>query len=167
MEDIKINKTEKIEVVKEVEIKEPVKKKGKLMKIFLWLAIVVIVAASLLFLPAAISSIKEKFSGGEVFMSGENSPYSAIFLDNGQVYFGEIISSNKEEMTLTNVFYLQVNDNAAQAELNQAQFNLIKLGTELHGPADILRINRAHIVFYEELRTDSKIVESIGSFKPQ
>jgi hypothetical protein len=38
---------------------------------------------------------------------------------------------------------------------------LVKLGNELHGPTDELYINPNQVVFYEFLRDDSKVVESI------
>ena len=76
--------------------------------------------------------------------------------------------NNKTEIVLNNVFYIQVNDrttgNSSDA-LGQASFNLVKLGNELHGPTDELFINRSQVVFYEKLRDDSKVVESIKNYK--
>ena len=89
--------------------------------------------------------------------------YYAVFLDNNQVYFGNMVSKSKEELILTNVYYLQVSAGASEAvpQLSDPRFTLIKLGQELHGPTDELMINREHVVFYEKLREDSKVVESI------
>lgn len=101
--------------------------------------------------------------------------YSAVFLVNGQVYFGKITKNNSQEMILSNVFYLQssgdstvTNANAANSAnnaLNQTHFNLVKLGNELHGPTDELFINKSQITFYEKLRANSKVVESIKNYK--
>lgn len=95
--------------------------------------------------------------------------YSAVFLSNGQVYFGKMIENNRSEIVLNNVYYIQLNDKGGQeasTTLNQPSFNLVKLGNELHGPTDELFINRDQVVFYENLRDDSKVVESIKNYKP-
>ena len=97
----------------------------------------------------------------------EVSPYSAVFLANGQVYFGKMVSKNDSEFVLSDVFYLQISGDAAttQAQLSQPKFSLIKLGNELHGPTNELYINTSQILFYEKLRNDSKVVESIKNYK--
>lgn len=93
--------------------------------------------------------------------------YSAVFLANGQVYFGKILENSKNEIVLSDVFYLQVNNNSGQLGSNSIQsgFNLIKMGNEIHGPTDKIFINKSQIVFYEYLREDSKVVESIKNYK--
>ena len=102
------------------------------------------------------------------FSSGQNDSWSAVFLSNGQVYFGKIDSNNSKEMVLKDVYYLQAEENTLPGQandLNQSRFKLVKLGSELHGPKDILLINKNSVIFYEYLRDDSKVVESIKNFK--
>jgi hypothetical protein len=137
--------------------------KSKFKKFLKTLIIVVIIAVIILL----VSFGKDIW--GKIFKPEQTQVYSAVFLTNGQVYFGKIEKNNEREIALNNVFYVQVNQNAAQngqvANLNQASFNLVKLGNELHGPTDELFINRAQVVFYENLRDDSKVVESIKNYK--
>lgn len=90
------------------------------------------------------------------------SEYYAVFLTNGQVYFGQLKEKNNREFVLTNVYYLQLSDTAtAQQELSESRFSLVKLGDELHGPTDEMFINMDNLLFYEKLKKDSKVVESI------
>ncbi|OGJ01293.1 hypothetical protein A3G98_01560 [Candidatus Nomurabacteria bacterium RIFCSPLOWO2_12_FULL_37_8] len=93
--------------------------------------------------------------------------YSAVFLSNGQVYFGKIEENNSKEIILNNVFYLQNSDNSGTAgqSIQGSKFTLIKLGNELHGPTDELFINKQNVLFYEYLRTDSQVVQSIKNYK--
>ncbi len=102
-----------------------------------------------------------------VLNPNKSKGYEAVFLSNGQVYFGKIVKNNNLEIVLTNVFYIKIGDTSAEAQtdLNQPKFSLIKLGNELHGPTDELFINRSQVVFYENLRDDSKVVESIRNYK--
>ncbi len=91
-----------------------------------------------------------------------DSGYIAVFLLNGQVYFGTLDKQTDEEIVLGDVYYLKNSDGteATATNLNR-QFSMIKLGNEIHGPTDDLFITRSSILFYERLRSDSKVVETI------
>ena len=97
------------------------------------------------------------------------SEYQAVFLTNGQVYFGTVTNTDRQTLVLDNVYYLQVLNNSSlqgaseTATGNQAdaQMSLVKLGNELHGPEAEMYINRKQILFIENLKPDSQIVESI------
>ena len=103
--------------------------------------------------------------------SGNNvSDYSAIFLTNGQVYFGKVYTGG-EGLDLKDIYYLQVNQQiqptttgaTPAAEANNVV--LVKLGQELHGPNDEMHINRSQILFTESLKSDSKVVKAIAADK--
>lgn len=89
--------------------------------------------------------------------------YSAVFLTNGQVYFGKIFSNDKDLIVLKQVYYLQSQSGNPQGGDSSigSQFTLIKMGQEIHGPEDELFINKNQVMFYENLRDDSRIVQSI------
>ncbi|MBU2566549.1 hypothetical protein KKG46_03240 [Patescibacteria group bacterium] len=95
------------------------------------------------------------------------SGYQAVFLTNGQVYFGNITKNTSDEIILENIFYLKMDDSAATTSLNkdQSDLQLIKLGKELHGPKDMMYINPDHVVFIEDLTDSSKVVNAIQSYK--
>ncbi len=84
--------------------------------------------------------------------------YSAVFLLNGQVYFGKMVSNNEKEIVLKEVYYLQAST-ASNAE--EKKYDLIKLGTEVHGPTSEIFITRSNVLFYEILRSDSEVLKSI------
>jgi len=93
--------------------------------------------------------------------------YQAVFLSNGQVYFGKVTDKNDNYVKMTNIFYLQLKQplqNQNLDALNQADLALIKLGNELHGPTDQMEINRDHILFLEDLKNDSKVVQAIEKY---
>lgn len=104
--------------------------------------------------------------------------WNAVFLTNGQVYFGHIARDAQDTLVLRDVFYLQVapplqqrdpNEPATPPQASQAggraspDITLVKLGNELHGPTDAMSINREHVLFTEELRNDSTIVQAIAA----
>lgn len=121
----------------------------KLLKLILILAIATLV----------IFALKKSSPSLAGIFGSQGDAYSAVFLANGQVYFGKMTKNSDKEIVLNNVYYLQVGE--AATTLNQNSFKLVKLGDELHGPTDELFINKANVIFYEYLRDDSKVVESI------
>lgn len=90
--------------------------------------------------------------------------YQAVFLDNGQVYFGKIAKQDRAYLQLANVYYFQLLEplqGADASSLAPSDLSLIKLGNEVHGPTDRLMINQDRVLFVENLKDDSKVVEAI------
>lgn len=90
----------------------------------------------------------------------------AVFLSNGQVYFGHLKYLDRQWAELTHIYYLQVNQPLQQGQQPedqpaQPQLTLIKLGEELHGPEDQMTINRDHILFVENLKENGRVVQTI------
>ena len=97
----------------------------------------------------------------------ETSQYQAIFLNNGQVYFGKIKNLNDHYFNLTNIFYL--NTQSAQPAVSgksssNSKFSLVKLGCELHGPNDQMLINSGQVTFWENLRSNGQVVQAINKW---
>ena len=92
--------------------------------------------------------------------------YQAVFLANGQVYFGTVQSKTRNDIELTSIYYLQSQKTSTDTtDQTQSDLKLIKLGNELHGPTDEMLINRQQVLFVENLRDDSKVVKAIKEFK--
>lgn len=87
--------------------------------------------------------------------------YSAVFLDNNQVYFGKISGSIWSYLNLTDVYYFGSDKDGS----NPDNIALIKLGSEMHAPTDRMKINRKHILYIEELSDYSRVVEAINEHK--
>lgn len=104
----------------------------------------------------------------------DSSKYQAVFFTNGQVYFGKLQASG-DYMKLTDVYYLQAqnteedksedSENPQKASSNQNNVQLIKLGDEIHGPADEMIIVKDQVLFYENLKSDGKVAQSIAKYK--
>ncbi|MDQ5988388.1 MAG: hypothetical protein CSYNP_04148 [Syntrophus sp. SKADARSKE-3] len=83
--------------------------------------------------------------------------YQAIFLDNGQVFFGKLEGGSADNPLLTDVYYIQRQEDPATKQVRNV---LIKRGSELHGP-DVMYINARHIVVIESITPDSKVAQLI------
>ena len=103
----------------------------------------------------------------------DGSKYQAVFFTNGQVYFGKLQQFNDEYMKLKDVYYLQTQSteqetdskNPQETANDQGNTTLIKLGDEVHGPEDEMIISKQQVLFYENLKTDGKVSQSIEKFK--
>lgn len=84
----------------------------------------------------------------------EPDAYQAVFLGNDQIYFGHLKNMGSGYVLLTDVYYVKIDENSVG--------QLVKLGQiEPHGPKDEMVINKDHILFWENLRLDSPVVQTI------
>lgn len=92
----------------------------------------------------------------------------AVFLTNGQVYFGKVKDINSQYVNLQEIYYLNSQSSDSKDSSAQAtSFSLVKLGCELHGPADQMVINREQVSFWENLKTDGKVAKAIDQWKSE
>jgi len=111
------------------------------------------------------------------FRSGvvDTGKYQAVFLSNGQVYFGKLKGLNTAYPTLSDIYYLIIRRPLQSQELEATeaavpqtpQYTLIKLGRELHGPVDKMVINRNHVLFVEDLKEDGRVTQAIRQSQQQ
>jgi len=108
--------------------------------------------------------------------SVNKNEYQAVFLTNGQVYFGKLADVRGDYLALNNIYYLQVDSSiqsgttaattTAAATSSDSNVQLIKLGNELHGPEDSMQISSKQVLFWENLKSDSKVSQAIANYKP-
>lgn len=103
----------------------------------------------------------------------ETGKYQAVFFTNGQVYFGKLSPLSGGYMKLEDIYYLQTkastaSDNPQQtAEDTSTDVELIKLGNEIHGPEDEMIISRDQVLFFENLKDDSRVSSTIKNYQSQ
>ena len=101
----------------------------------------------------------------------EQEKAQAVFLTNGQVYFGKIVAITDGYIDLRSIYYLntqqQPETQKDQDANSQTNFSLVKLGCELHGPMDQMIINREQVSFWENLKSDGKVAKAIDQWVAQ
>ncbi len=133
---------------------------------------VVLVLLLLVAAGAGYKLIDKKAGSGLVGVNPDD--YQALFLTNGQVYFGKLKSADSKTIELKDIYYLQVQqavqpkpepkNSDAEAE-QQGETSLVKLGSELHGPQDQMYIDRGQVLFWENLKEDGKVVAAIREYQ--
>lgn len=132
------------------------------------LPIIIILSVIVLALAAWVASSQLQTSATAI----QADKYQAVFFTNGQVYFGKLHTFQGGYLRLTDIFYLQTQNasstdskNPQQTTTDQSNVQLIKLGDEIHGPQDEMIISKDQVLFYENLKTDGKVAQSIAKYK--
>jgi len=87
-----------------------------------------------------------------------STPYQAVLLSNGAVYYGKLTGYGTHHPVLTDVFYIISKTNPDNKQVTNV---LVKRGKELHGP-DRMYLNANQIVFVEAVGPDSKVSQLIN-----
>lgn len=142
------------------------KQSSKKSKPYLWIGIIL---AVILVAVGSWFFLRGLFTNSGI----DNNKFQAVFLTSGQVYFGRMQVLNDNYIKLTDVFYIQADAGATDGENPQDTTNdsssmqLIKLGNEIHGPEDMMIINREQVLFYENLKDDGKVAQTIRQYQEQ
>jgi len=111
------------------------------------------------------------FGGRDQSKFLNSKKYQAVFLTNGQVYFGNIKEMGSDFYRLDNVYYLQTaasssSDSSSSSTNNN--YNLVQLGCQqIHDPYNEMIINRGQVSFWENLQDGGQVVQKINQFKKQ
>ncbi len=133
------------------------------------LVVIILIVALGIYLIADFAGLSLPFAKNII----SKDKWQAVFLDNGQVYFGKITKMDDEFLFLKDIYYLQVVNLQDQETISQPadvqtqpsqRLTLIKMGNEIHAPMDEMSINRQHVVLIEELKNDSRVVEAINDY---
>ncbi|HMD84926.1 MAG TPA: hypothetical protein VKO18_09515 [Terriglobia bacterium] len=93
-----------------------------------------------------------------------DTPYQAVMLDNGQVYFGRMKGLSSAFPVLTEVYYVQ---EQLDPETKKVKNVLVRRGSEWHAPNRMV-MNSRHIVLVEPVTPGStlaKLIEELNRKK--
>lgn len=125
----------------------------------------IVVAAVVVLL--AVGLVAWKFMGvGATQPRGDR--YQAVFLDNGQVFFGKLKNTSGQYLRLEGAYYSKTQDVPADATEEQKaavanNVSLAKVGNEVYGPESTVQIRAEQVLFWQDLKTDSKVAKAIDS----
>src|SRR3989344_9104684 len=84
----------------------------------------------------------------------DQATYQAVFLTNDQIYFGHLKNISSDYLILLDAHYVKVNE--------EGDAQIVKLGVvEPHGPQDKMTINQDQVLFWENLKASSPVIETI------
>lgn len=128
----------------------------------IWTVILVVLA---LIVGGAGGYVSSNMVGGAT-LPIDPDKYQAVYLMNGQLYFGKLSRADDTHLKLTNVYYLQ----AKTAEDEESQqnggstannFQLIRLSNAIYGPNDEMIISEDQVLYYQNLTDNSRAAQLI------
>jgi hypothetical protein len=129
---------------------------------------VIMLSAIAILLVALVAYIIVYKSDVSVMTKVKADQYQAVFLNSadGQVYFGKLKSLNKDYYSLSDIYYVRVQTVQPDKNTTQTQqsISLAKLGNEIHGPEDVMYINKDSVMFWENLKADGQVVKAITEY---
>lgn len=87
-----------------------------------------------------------------------DTPYQAVVLSNGQVYYGKLQGLGSAYPVLTDVYYVQV---GVDPTTKQTKSVLLKRGNEWHSP-DRMLLNAHQILMVEPVGAGSRVARLIA-----
>jgi hypothetical protein len=89
--------------------------------------------------------------------------YQAVFLANGQTYFGRYYDRIGAYVKIEDVYYLQQTQGATAG---QTDTKLVRRGRELHAPSARMLVPRSAVLFVEDLKDTSPIATFMKQDQP-
>ena len=132
------------------------KKQGKGWMIITLLILIIVSACALWFVKQPDSNFVK------------DTDLKAIALDNGQVYYAQVVQEDSLNIYLDDVYYIQTEQRVIPAQDEDSEDQvvnvpvLVKRGDELHKPTGLLQINRDRVVGIETIGQDSEILIEIN-----
>ena len=90
-------------------------------------------------------------------------PLQAVFLSNGQAFFGHVSGVYRDSITLDDVYYIQTQVNPQTQDRKNI---LLRRGKEWHGPTE-MTINVRSILLIEPVGSDSEVAKLIAKLKAE
>lgn len=100
--------------------------------------------------------------------------YQALFLKTGEVYFGKVSVDGPDQVSLSDAYYFRYDDSLTDVnapvengkgaiiiEPMSARVALVKRGSEAHRPDSTMHFVKNNVLFWEDLKTNSNIYQSI------
>ena len=120
--------------------------------ILLTFAVLFVAAAAAYFVIQSIATAGQKIDRGQ---------YQAIYTVGGQLFFGKLQSTDGTYLTLMTPYTAQANASVSGAEQSADTTTLVKVSAQVYGPEDSMAIRADQVVFWQNLREDSKVTRAI------
>ena len=130
-----------------------------------WLIPAVVAVIVLLIVGAVAWDLVEGRSGAP-----RSDRYPAVFVVNGQVFFCNLKNTHGDYLTLEGAYYTRKQDVPEDATEEQKaavsnNVSLARVGDEVYGPESTIRIKAEQVLFWQDLKSDSKVAKAIDDAK--
>lgn len=118
-------------------------------------------------IPAVVVLIGALLAGFFLLPKGERintSGYQVVYMATGQAYFGQLQNTSGEYLRLKSPYSAQdVNSSDSENGDTKSSTTLLKVSRQQYGPEDMMSLKSEQVLFWQNLRDDSKVVQAIKS----
>ena len=119
----------------------------------LMLSLAIIIAGSIFALLFLLPKGERINSGG----------YQVVYMSTGQAYFGKLKNTDGDYLVLSTPYTAQ--DVKGEGENAQSSTTLIKVSQQQYGPDEAMSLKSEQVLFWQNLRSDSKVSQAIKNTK--
>ncbi|HEX9435728.1 MAG TPA: hypothetical protein VGA16_01055 [Candidatus Limnocylindria bacterium] len=94
-----------------------------------------------------------------------HATYQAVFLSNGQVFFGRYYDRIGPYVKIVSPYYIQQTGDPSDAT-KPAESRIVRRGDELHAPLPEMLVPRTSLLFVEDLSAGSAVAQFIAKDRP-
>lgn len=125
----------------------------RFLRVFYALLAIVVASALAIYLYTALA-VAQKI---------DTTKYQVVYLSNGQAYFGKLQNTAGDYLVMTTPYVAQAVTITNEAEKKDAssQTTLVKASAQVYGPEESIAIKSSQVLFWQNLRDDSKITQAI------
>lgn len=87
--------------------------------------------------------------------------YQVVYTTSGQAYYGKLQNTGGDYLVLKSPYTAQ--EVTSTDEKSQPQTTLVKVSQQVYGPEDVMSLKSEQVLFWQNLRTDSKVAKAIES----
>lgn len=93
----------------------------------------------------------------------------AVAMTNGSLFFGNISGQDRNNIYMKDVYYFKRMDvpNPANPKEVKPNLSLVAQFDDFYSPQDKIALNREHIIYYQPLQEESKVMQLIDKIKTQ
>lgn len=85
-----------------------------------------------------------------------------VYMTSGQAYFGKLQNTSGEYLVLKTPYTAQdVQTDTKENKEAQSQTTLLKVSEQQYGPEDVMSLKSNQVLFWQNLRGDSKVSKAI------
>lgn len=89
--------------------------------------------------------------------------YQVVYTATGQAYFGKLQNTTGDYLVLDTPYTAQ--DIKGDGEDAQTSTTLLRVSQQQYGPEDVMSIKNDQVLFWQNLRDDSKVAQAIKNAK--
>lgn len=93
----------------------------------------------------------------------DTNQYQAVYLVNGQMYFGKLQNTEGTYLYMKSPYIPQSTSGDTQNTSSDATSTIVRVKNQLWGPEDSIAIRADQVAFWQNLRSDSKVSQAIGT----